>query len=151
MSSWTIIWIIVAVACGIFEAVTVALVSVWFVVGSIIAGISSLFGIPYQAQIAIFVIASLLSLIGLRGYAVSMIRKRAHEDPIYSIVNKEGLVEEDINNILGTGRVKVGGESWAAKSSDDSIIKAGEYVVVQEVKGVKAIVKLKHIEKEKEI
>lgn len=147
---WTFVWLICIVVFSILEAMTTALVSVWFVLGSIVACISSLFNIPFSIQVVIFLIASLFSLAGLRGYATSRLVKRSHDEPINSIIGKTGLVEETINNILGQGRVKIGGESWAAKTYDDSIIDAGEYIEVLEIKGVKAIVKLKHIEKDKE-
>lgn len=147
---WTFVWLICIVLFSILEAMTTALVSVWFVIGSIVACISSLFNIPFGIQVGIFLVASLLSLVGLRGYTTSRLVKRSRDEPINSIIGKTGLVEEPINNILGRGRVKIGGESWAAKTYDDSIIDAGEYIEVLEIKGVKAIVKLKHIEKDKE-
>lgn len=147
---WTFVWLICIVLFSILEAMTTALVSVWFVIGSIVACISSLFNISFGIQVGIFLVSSLLSLVGLRGYATSRLVKRSRDEPINSIIGKTGLVEEPINNILGQGRVKIGGESWAAKTYDDSVIDAGEYIEVLEIKGVKAIVKLKHIEKDKE-
>lgn len=147
---WTFVWLICIVVFSILEAMTTALVSVWFVIGSIVACLSSLLNIPFSIQLVIFLVSSLASLIGLRGYATSRLLKRSRDEPINSIIGKTGLVEETINNILGQGRVKIGGESWAAKTYDDSIINAGEYIEVLEIRGVKAIVKLKHIENNKE-
>lgn len=145
--SWTFVWLICIVVFSILEAMTTALVSVWFIIGSIVACLSSLLNIPFSIQLVIFLVSSLASL---RGYATSRLLKRSRDEPINSIIGKTGLVEETINNILGQGRVKIGGESWAAKTYDDSIINAGEYIEVLEIRGVKAIVKLKHIENNKE-
>lgn len=35
--SMAVIWLIIAVACGIIEAGTIALVSVWFVIGAVVS------------------------------------------------------------------------------------------------------------------
>lgn len=50
-------------------------------------------------------------------------------------------VIEDINNIDGTGLVKVDGKIWTARSSDSSIIEKGTKVIIEKIDGVKLIVK----------
>lgn len=35
--SMAVIWLIIAVACGLIEAGTIALVSVWFVIGAVVS------------------------------------------------------------------------------------------------------------------
>ena len=47
---------------------------------------------------------------------------------------------EPIINVENTGRVKIGSESWRARSETDVIIEAGELVVVSSVKGSTLIV-----------
>ncbi len=55
---------------------------------------------------------------------------------VYSIIEKEGIVLEDIDNINSTGKIKVQGELWSATS--DTNIEKGSKVKVISVNGVKA-------------
>ena len=57
-----------------------------------------------------------------------------------AIIGKKALVIKQINSIKGTGQIKVNGEVWSAKSSDDNIIEEGEYVTILNINGVKAVV-----------
>ena len=56
-------WIAAIVIFIIAEAVTVALVSVWFIGGAVCALLAAIFGAPGLAQAAVFVIVSALLLI----------------------------------------------------------------------------------------
>ena len=51
-----------------------------------------------------------------------------------------GVVVKDIDNSIGVGQVNVKGSIWSASSSDDTVIKTGEKVIINEIKGVKLIV-----------
>ena len=53
-------WIAAIVIFIIAEAVTVALVSVWFIGGAVCALLAAIFGAPGLAQAAVFVIVSAL-------------------------------------------------------------------------------------------
>lgn len=58
------------------------------------------------------------------------------------IIGKECIVTQDINNIKGTGTVKVEGLEWSARSQDDTaIIGEGQKVTIVQIKGVNVIVK----------
>ncbi|MFQ8958204.1 MAG: NfeD family protein [Eubacterium sp.] len=58
-----IVWICAAVLFGIFEALTVQLVSVWFVIGAVAALVSSLAGAELYVQIIVFIAVSVLMLL----------------------------------------------------------------------------------------
>ena len=53
---------------------------------------------------------------------------------------KTAKVIEEINNLDETGQIRVGGQVWAALSSDGSIIPAGEVVRTIKIRGAKMIV-----------
>ena len=58
----------------------------------------------------------------------------------YSIIGKRGIVTKEINEISGTGQIKVGTEVWSAKSYDSSKIEEGSEVEINSINGVKAVV-----------
>lgn len=57
------------------------------------------------------------------------------------------MVAERINNLDGTGKVKLNDVFWTARSEDGSIIEQGAVVQIVRVDGVKLIVKMKEEEK----
>ena len=146
MNSWVLLWGFVIVAMGIFEAATSALVSIWFVAGGVVALVLALFNVNYIIQVVVFALVSLLSMIVVRKYAVNRMLKGGTKD-VNDMAGKEGIVKEEIDNILGTGLIVISGVTWTAKSDDNTKIAVGEHVIVERVEGVKAIVKLLKIER----
>ncbi len=51
-----------------------------------------------------------------------------------------GIVTKEINSVLGSGQIKIGGEVWSAKVKSDITIPEGEEVTITEIDGVKAVV-----------
>jgi len=52
-----------------------------------------------------------------------------------------GLVVETIDPSTGQGRISIGGESWKARTEDNSKLEEGQQVKVVEVNGLCLIVK----------
>ena len=61
-----------------------------------------------------------------------------------SILGSEGLVTEAIDNIRGSGQVKIGGILWTARSENGSPIEEGALVTVDRVEGVKVLVSVRN-------
>ena len=99
-------WLLVAGICFIIEIFTVGFFVFWFGVGALIALVVSLF------------VESLLVLTN-----------------VYRIIDKEGIVIEDIDSLNCTGKVKVKGELWSAIADTD--IEKGSKIKVISVNGVK--------------
>ena len=59
-----------------------------------------------------------------------------------AVLGKLGVVQEQIDNLAGTGSVKVGSLVWTARSADGSVIPAQSIITVKEVAGVKLICEL---------
>ena len=60
------------------------------------------------------------------------------------IISKEGIVTEEINEVLGTGQIKVLGQTWKARPiNNNEIIKKDSIVIVENIVGVSAMVKTK--------
>lgn len=137
------IWLGVAILAAVVEAAVPALVSIWFVPGGLAALIVSLCGGPVWLQIVLFLAVSCLALIITRPLAKKFQSEKKESTNADMALGRTALVTEDINNILGAGRVNVLGNSWAARSADDSVIPKGETVTVERIEGVKLIVSRK--------
>ena len=57
-----------------------------------------------------------------------------------SLIGKEGIVKQEINNIEAQGVVKLNGMDWTARSVDGTNIPEGEKVLVDSIDGVKLMV-----------
>ena len=66
MNYMEFIWLAVAVVAAVVEAAVPALVSIWFVPGSILALAASLLGGPLWLQMALFVGATVLAILFTR-------------------------------------------------------------------------------------
>lgn len=129
-------WLIVAGLSFVIESFTVGFLVFWFGIGALIALVSSFFIENIIIQSAIFVVTSSI-LIVLTKPLVKKFIKNTKTVPtnVYSLIDKEGIVLEEIDNIQGTGKVKVKGELWSA-TADTNISKNSKIKVVS-VNGVK--------------
>ena len=136
-----IVWICAGIIFGVLEAVTVQLVSVWFVIGSCAALVSSLLGAKLYVQIIVFIVTSVLMLLITRPIVKKKLTVKVEPTNADRCIGLIATVIEDINNIDGTGLVKVDGKIWTARSLDSSIIEKGTKVIIEKIDGVKLIVK----------
>ena len=74
-------------------------------------------------------------------------RKKGQETNLELVVDHIGIVEEDINNDLAVGLVKINGLVWSARSKNGDVISKKSFVIVKEINGNKLIVEKR---KEKE-
>lgn len=136
----TIIWLVLMVVFLITEASTVAMVSLWFAAGSLVALIASLLGAPLWLQITLFLAVSAVLLASLRTLVRKHFTPKLTKTNVDAIIGSRGYVTADIDNISATGKVKLGAMEWTARSSTGEIIKAGTLVKVEKIEGVKAFV-----------
>ncbi|NLZ71681.1 MAG: NfeD family protein [Clostridiaceae bacterium] len=136
-------WLIAIIFFTIAEALTVSMISVWFIVGSLVAMFVSLFGGTVTWQIISFIV---ISTIGLIIYLVWIKQRLTRNDKIIErtnadrILEQEGIVIQTINPIENTGLIKVKGQTWSANSYEEQIIEKDTIIIVKEIKGVRAIV-----------
>jgi membrane protein implicated in regulation of membrane protease activity len=84
--------------------------------GAIVAAAAAFFGFSVQVQLGAFVVVMTLSIVLLRSALLTWIGGRGVPSRTESLVGRQGLVTHDIDSTLGTGRINVGGEDWAARS-----------------------------------
>lgn len=136
-------WLVVIVVMAIIEIITLGLTTIWFAGGAFVAFIASLLGAGLLIQIILFVIASLLLLGFTRPFAVKFVNKDRIRTNAESLIGKNAIVLEDIDNLKAEGMASVNGQEWTARSADDTVIAKGTVVEVIEIKGVKLMVKAK--------
>ena len=130
------VWLILAIVLGIIEAFTVNLVSIWFVISSILAMMTSMFTDNLYIQIGVFVLIGIL-LMPLSKRIYNKIKKNNISTNIDRIIGMTGVVTEDITKDT-IGEVKVDGKRWSAYSNDN--INKGEVVKVVKINSVKLYV-----------
>ena len=143
MSTEAIFWLVVMIVFLILEMITISLVSIWFVGGSLAAFLVSFATGTIWIQAVVFLGVSLVLLLLIRPMAQKLGVKQ--KDQIRSgaqaLVGKRAIVTESIDNLHAKGAVQVNGQFWSAKSADDDVlINKDSVVVISEVDGVRLVV-----------
>ena len=141
MDVFSYIWLAVMILFGILEAATVSLVSLWFVGGALGAFLASLLGAPLWLQVTVFVVVSAGLLACLRPFVKKVAQPKTEPTNYDRILGQTAPVTEAIDNLQGTGAVKIQGKEWSARSADGSSMEEGTLVTIEKVEGVKVIVR----------
>lgn len=129
-------WLLLAGICVIIESFTLGFFVFWFAIGALFALIISLFTTNIIIQSVVFVVTSTLLLLLTKPLIKSFVKMpKAKATNVYGLINKEGLVLEDIDSLNSTGKVKVNGELWSAVS--DTNIPRDSKIKVLSIDGVK--------------
>ena len=134
------VWFALMVLFLWIEASTVTMVSTWFALGSLSAMIASLAGGELWLQVVLFFVVSTVFLLSLRPLAKKYFTPKIIKTNVDSVVGTQGKVLESIDNISATGRVKLGGMEWSARSTSGENITEDTLVTVDKVEGVKVFV-----------
>ncbi len=136
-----ILWGIVFAAAVIAEIATLQLVSIWFAAGALGAFITAAMGKPFSVQAIVFVVVSAV-LLCLTRPLLKLIRVKKEIPPTGDDdVGKLAVVTETIDNHADTGRVRIGGVNWRARSDGNAPIEAGTSVRVTAIEGTTAFVR----------
>lgn len=136
-------WLVAFLVFLIVEAISVSLLSVWFMVGSVVALILSLVGASPAVQGIAFVVVSAICLLIFILIIKPRLNKKTEQKEKTNadrIINQEAIVLQTINPLENTGQIRVRGQVWSAASYNDLTIEKDVLVVVKEIKGVKAYV-----------
>lgn len=138
--SAAVLWLILAAICGIIEAITLGLTTIWFAGGAVAASIAAMAGFSLVVQVIAFLVISVLLIYFTRPIARKKLKIGSEKTNVNALVGKEALVTETIEP-LHTGQAKVDGLTWSAAASDEHItIQKGTTVVINDIEGVKLIV-----------
>lgn len=135
-----IVWLIVAAVLGVAELMTTTFALGIIAVGALVAaGVAALqVGLPFQ--LIAFVVASAAGL----GFVLPIARRHVRQPPLLktgpaALVGRSATVLEEVTG--HSGRVRIGGEVWSARSYDESlVIPVGHIVDVMQIDGATALV-----------
>jgi len=137
----SMIWLGIVILMLVIEIITLGLTTFWFAGGALVAFVAALLGAPLVVQIILFVVVSVALLVITRPIALKYFNKSRVKTNVESIIGKEGIVTDTIDNLSGTGQVKIDGMDWTARAKDSHrSFEIGETVRVVEIQGVKVIV-----------
>jgi len=111
-------WALLAIIAAVAEMLTPHFGVIFVTLGAAAAALISSLGAGVAWQLLTFAIVVTVSVLLLRpqmlGWLMSPPGVPSRTD---TLIGKQGQVTETINPTLGTGRVTVGGEDWAARST----------------------------------
>jgi membrane protein implicated in regulation of membrane protease activity len=135
-----IVWLVVAVLLAASEAASGALLMIMFAGGAFAATIAAAAGAGTVGSAAVFALVS----VGLIAFVRPVAKKHLYQPPqqrsgTAALVGTQAVVVETVTG--QTGRVKLAGEIWSARSFDDSLsYDPGDKVHVFEIDGATAVV-----------
>jgi membrane protein implicated in regulation of membrane protease activity len=127
-------WLGVAFVAAIVEVSVPHFGSMFISIGAVAGAAIAMLGFGVSAQFATFIVVMVLSLAVLRTRLIGRLGGPGVPSRTAPLVGRHAVVTTDIDSTLGTGRVMVGGEDWAARSKDH--IAAGTKVTVVGADGI---------------
>ena len=135
-----ITWLVLLVTFCAVEASTVAMVSLWFAAGSLVAMIAAMLHAQLWLQVLLFVVVSGVLLAALRPLVRRFVTPKLTKTNVDSVIGSTGRVTVAVDNIAAAGQVKLGAMVWTARSTSGDLIPEGTLVQVDRIEGVKVFV-----------
>jgi membrane protein implicated in regulation of membrane protease activity len=114
----TLTWLALAFIGAIIEVSIPHFGFAFVSAGAIAAAAAAYLGFGVVVQVGTFVVVMGVSLIGLRSRLVGYLGGQGVPSRTDPLIGRHGVVTHDIDATLGTGRINVGGEDWAARSPE---------------------------------
>lgn len=133
----TELWLIAALVAGIVEILVPLFGFVFVSMAAVVAALAAAAGLSPTYQVVLFAMSLVLFLVVLRPIA-KRTGARGVPSRTEAIVGRRAQVVSAIDPVLGTGRVNVGGDDWAARSANP--IPTGSEVIVEGADGIVLIV-----------
>lgn len=123
-----IIWLVIAAVLIVAEVFTLTFYLLWLGIGALVGGLVSL--VLPEAYLVQVLLAGIVAL-GLTVFTKPLTKKlrssRGFKDAIDELIGKQGVVLEATGE-NGLGIVRIGNETWSARS--DAPLVTGEQVIV---------------------
>ena len=141
METW-VIWIVVGAIFIVAEIFSASFFAGPIGFGCIVAAILAEQKASAAVQFASFSITTVVMLLAIRPIIMKMMHGKSNDQVsgIETYVGKQGKITETIDAQAGTGRIKIGSESWRAVSDKDIIIEEESLATVVRIEGSKAVV-----------
>jgi membrane protein implicated in regulation of membrane protease activity len=141
MEPWHIL-VTIGIIAFIIEIFTAGFISASIGIGFLFAAIGSYLGLEIKWLILLFALGVALTYFLIRpiiakfGYRNN--KTKTNQD---ALIGKNGTVTQEINHKLNTGRVKIDGDDWKAKTKNNDIIQIGTTIKVVAIDSIVLIVK----------
>ena len=144
LTGWVAFWVVLALLLLGLEAMSMALVGVYFSFGALAAAVAAAFEVDLWVQVVVFAIVSSVSLVLTR----RPLKAALKATPLVpsnapAIVGRRGVVTIEIPAGTGArGQVRIGTEDWSARPADPGAgIALGTTVDIVGLEGVTALVR----------
>lgn len=138
-----LMWFIFFMIFIVMEMATVALVSIWFALGSIAALITAVFIKSILIQTIVFILVSIFALVITKPFLDKFHNKKIIPTNLDIVVGKIGIVTDEIT-LDKMGEVAIDGKKWTAaidKTSSLDTFPIGSKIKILSIDGVKLMVK----------
>lgn len=136
-------WLLIGVFCLLFEMGSPGLFFfLSFFFGALITAVSTFMTSGWLMQSVVFLVGSFGAFIWLQYWVKRRVVAPGSDTitNVQALQGQQGLVLKEI--LPGQmGMIKVGGETWSARSADHTTIQAGKKVVVVDSKGAHLVVR----------
>lgn len=134
-----LIWLIVGILLIVAEVLSGDFVLVMLGTAALAAAGVTALGTGDLVSVLVFAATSVGLIIGARPYvkkklALGSSTKMHHE----ALLGSKAISLTEVNEL--SGQVKIGGDTWSARTLDGSVIEAGVAVTVVEISGATAVV-----------
>ena len=111
------IWVVLAIAAAVIEVSVPQFGFIFASLAAVVSAAAAWMGLNAVAQILVFVVVLAASLFLLRPRIVARLSSGPGVPSRTEVLlGREGIVTHDIDQTVGSGRVNIGGQDWAARS-----------------------------------
>lgn len=135
-----LVWLALMIGFSALEIATVNMVSVWFAGGALAGMVAQLFGTSVPVQLTVFLLVSALLVACLRPFVRKYVAPKKIRTNADMVLGQEAYLTETVDNLKGTGTLKLGGKVWTVRSVSDTVLEQGTLVRVVKLEGVKLLV-----------
>ena len=134
----SVMWLVIGIIFMIIEAMTVALLTIWFVGGAVAAMILAALGASTLVQVIGFLLVSIILLLLARPiiHKRNLTTVRTNAD---RLVGKVGVVTKEVTE-FSNGQGRVAGQIWTIQHVNRTSLPVDTRFIVQAIDGVKLIV-----------
>ena len=141
MEGWHIL-VTLGIIAFIVEIFTSGFISGSIGIGLFFAATGNYLSLDAKWQILFFALGVALTYFLIRPiinkYGFGTKKVKTNQD---ALIDKKGIVTQEINYVENTGRVKIDGDDWKAATKNDEIIKVGTTVKVVAIDSIILFVK----------
>jgi membrane protein implicated in regulation of membrane protease activity len=112
------VWLGIALVAAIIEVSVPHFGSAFVSAGAVAAAAAAYLAFGVTAQVLVFVIVLTVSIVVLRARLLNRVAGQGVPSRTAPLIGRHGQVTHEIDPTIGTGRVNVAGEDWAARSAD---------------------------------